>query len=176
MNNLNDLILDTNMSYREKIELIIGDKRGNFIITDELDEIIGGRKFAEERINFWLNWNKEYAKNHKSLDTQERYIKAQSSSKVYALAVYKSIISLICSKIHELSFRQVTTEESVRLLQELLWIYAGGSLLMMKTPLGTIQHISRLMKKRNHSISLYLDEKFKNSSESYAKDWIKQFA
>ena len=175
MNKLDDIIENASLSYRERIELAVGDKRGNFVLTDELDEVEGGRDYAEERIKFWKDWNSEYASSHKEVNTQERFVKAQIASKDYSMAVYKSLVSLICSKINEASARR-GVEASTGVLQEMLWIYAGGSVLIMKKPLGTVQHIARCMKKINFPVGMYLDMKFKNASDSFVKDWMKKVA
>ena len=173
MNKLDDHIPESDMSYREKIELAVSDKRGNFILTNELDEVDGGRSYAEERIKFWKNWNQNYAKEHRKVNTQERYVKAQLASKDYAMAVYKSIVLLICNKVKEQS-NELPTEKCVENIQELLWMFSGGSVIIMKRPLETIRHISRIMKKRNFSISFYLDIKFQNSTDADVKEWIKK--
>lgn len=169
---LDDLVLNSNLTYREQIELVIGDKRGNFNLTNELDTVENGRNYAIERINFWKNWNQEYAKINKKINTQERYIKAQAASNVYKLAVYKSLITLICTKLSEQKGSHPS--KSVKNLQELLWMFSAGSILIMKNPLKTVNNIVSIMRNINFDIAFYLEINFQDKTDADVKKWIKE--
>ena len=63
--NLDNKIPESNLTYRERIELLIADKRGKINLKDyveELSSVDGAVEYAEERSQFWIDWNKNYKK------------------------------------------------------------------------------------------------------------------
>lgn len=170
---LDDTIPKTNMTYKERIELAVGDKRGNLPITDEFSCVMGGTSYATERIFFWTQWNDAYKLKNKFMNTQKRYIEAQMASDIYATAVYKSLVSMFTKRILE---ENMSNEAALEELQEFLFVYMGGSLRMMQSPLATVKHIIMRLKIINTPLSLYLDMKFKKASNESIKRWVKNAA
>lgn len=175
---LDDKIAGNIITYRERIELIIADNRGKVDLSnfaDELELVENGMKYADERKRFWLDWNKEYKRVYKKMDTQERYIAAQQISSVYENAVYKTLLVLICSELLSSDFSSnFSIENSIEKLQELLWTYMAGSLYMMKFPLKTIQKIIEIVKKNNDFLGISFEKKFNSLDNKSIKAWIKQ--
>ncbi len=175
--NLDDLIEGTNITYREQIELFAGDSRGkSFAGSDELDSIENGKEYAEERRKFWEKWNNDYESKHgeKNMNTQERYIAAQSVSEVYALSVYKNLCTLIAQKVSETTDH--TANAALGLLQYHLWAFTGGSLLMMKNLPRTVNDIIFTIKKENFTLGTILGMKLKGKNNSELKQWINEAA
>ena len=171
---LDDVIPGTIMTYRERIELAVADKRGNFVITNEISDVNNAIAYATERIFFWKDWNENWKKEHKKMNTQKRFITSQSVSDVYASAVFKSLVSLITDKL--VAERSSNHDESLNLFQELLWTYTGGSLLMLQSPKKTVLYCIRNVKKKDFVLGLYLEMKMKNENDSFIKEWIKKAA
>lgn len=175
--NLDSFISETNITYREQLELAISDSRGiNFELTDELNEINGAVEYAKERKKFWTEWNKAYEKVHgsKNMNTQERYIFAQQASKIYAISVYKNICNIIAGKISETTSH--TLDNAMGLLQFHLYSFLGGSLLMMKNTAKSVNDIISIVKNINFPIGVMLEIKLKGKSSSELKNWIKEAA
>lgn len=168
---LDELIENTKMTYRERLELAIGDSRGNFKLTPELKMVEGATEYAKERISFWTTWNEEYQKKFKKLNTQKRFIDAQIASEVYANAVYKSLESMFVLKI--LHSVKNSPADSFLLFKELLLIYSGGSYLMMKSIKKTVLNVIRQIKQQNALIGVYFEVNLKNIDEVSIKKWIK---
>lgn len=176
--NIDNKIPENNITYRERLELIIADKRGDIDLnqfSEELLTIEYATEYAKERKSFWLNWNKEYKKINKELNTQKRYIEAQQASPVYAQAVYKTLLLLICSDVISQSFESnYSFEDITEGLRELLWTYLPGSLLMMSKPLKTLQDVIEIINKNNQFLGISLEKKFKTFNDKDVKLWIKQ--
>ena len=170
MEELDDLIPGTNMTYMERIELAVGDGRGVFSISDELDAVNGGRAYAKERIKFWKTWNESYAGSHKDMNTQERFIAAQKASKVYASAVQKSILTLICGEILQRGIRE--TERCFSEMRELFWLFSGGSLLIMSEPCLAARSVARKIKSYNFNMGFQLEMKFEKATNDSMRNWI----
>lgn len=170
MHKLDDLIPGSPMTYRERLELCIGDKRGNYSLSPELMEVNGAIDYAKNRINVWQNWNSEYEKLHKNSNTQERYIKAQAFSKPYAIAVYKSIVLLISSQILQCKANEVNDVYSI--LQTLLWTYMEASIFIMKSPSIALLQIIKEVKSKNTNLGFVLELKFKNYDDKAIKSWV----
>lgn len=136
---LDSMIEGTDITCRERIELLAGDARGGAVGAEsELSAIEGGKEYASERTGFWAEWNRAWRKEHgqKGMNTQRRYIEAQRASPVYASAVYKTLVSLIASQIlrDAREFQEALFKNTAYALQEYLWDFMGGSLLMMRRP------------------------------------------
>lgn len=175
--NLDNKIPEGNLTFRERIELLIADKRGKINLKDyveELSSVDGAVEYAEERSQFWIDWNKNYKKKYKKMDTQERYIAAQHSSEVYENAVYKSLKGVICTNIITHSFiSDYSLEKSIFELQELLWMYQEGSYFMLKKPLNTLMEIIEIIKKNNLFLGISFEKHFRNfDSDTKVRNWI----
>lgn len=175
--NLDSFIPETNITYREQIELFVGDSRGkSFAGVDELEIIENGKEYAEERRKFWEKWNNNYEAKYgeKNMNTQERYIAAQKESKVYAISVYKNLCGIIAQKVSETTERTVIN--ALGLLQYHLFTFMGGSLLMMQNPTKTVIDVISNVKKLNFPVGIMLEIKLKGKSNEELRQWIKEAA
>lgn len=167
---LEDVIPGTNMTYMERIELAVADGRGKFDVTGELDDIEGARQYALERMKFWKLWNDAYARNHKEMNTQERFVAAQETSKVYASAVQKSLVVLISNEILQRGISDAV--QCFSELRELFWLFCGGSLLIMRDPCIAVRLVAEKIKSYNFNMGFQLEMKFENATNESLRKWI----
>ena len=160
----------SNMTYQEKLELAISDARGKFEVTDELSAVTGAQSYAKERIYFWKVWNNAYRQKHSEVNTQDRYIAAQEASKVYARAVQKSLVILISNEILQRGISD--TAQCVRELKELLWLFSGGSLLIMQEPGLTMKLIAERIKGFNYNLGFQIAMRFEKVPNEALREWI----
>ena len=171
MKELDELIPGTNMTYQERIELAVGDGRGKYTITEELNGVRGAVEYARQRIEFWTIWNNAYRHTHIDMNTQDRFIAAQQASKVYASAVQKSLITLISGEILQRGIRDLS--QCLYELKELFWLFTGGSLLIMRDPCFAVLCIARSIKSYNYNVGFQLEAKFANASVESVRNWIR---
>lgn len=170
---LDDLIPGTPMSYRERLELAIADKRGIFDFPPELKEVRGAAEYAAVRAAVWLEWNERYSEAHSKTNTQERYLKAQAFSRPYALAVYKALVGLAVAKVS--SFGAGSLLKAREALRELLWTYGECSVCVMAATAKAARQIINGVKKKNLTLGLALEAEFRNKDEGSVKSWVGDF-
>ena len=171
---LDDFVPGSSMTYRERLELALGDKRGSLSLTDEIRSVEGGEKYAKARSSFWKAWNKDWMKKSGKADTQERYVEAQKASPVYASATEKAFVNLMATSLLAGGFRDEA--EAASALQELLLVYMGFSLRLGASPKKAVDSVVRAVKKENFALGFLLELRFRDWDDGRALDWIRSAA
>ena len=166
------------MTYRERTEMAMADTRGEFDVDSEpdLNTVEGARTYAEERAVFWKKFNENWTRTHENPNTLERFAQAQMVSSVYASAVYKSICALIARSLIDYAPERNSLNGTLTHFQNLLFIYMGGSVLMVKEPYSAVMTIIGYVKKENVSLALFLEMNFKNKDNKFIKAFVRQAA
>lgn len=170
---LDDLIPGTPMTYRERIELAAGDGQGDFEFPASLKNVRGAAEYAAARSAAWLEWNESYARNRQKSDTRTRHLKAQAFSRLYALAVYKSLVGLAAAKLSPLGAERLP--EALEKLRELLRKYSECSVCFMAATAKSARHIIAGVKRKNLSLGRALEAEFVGKDEASVKNWAAGF-